>query len=120
MRAPLLLVAGTPAVGARAEPWADTEYNRRLQRHLSEMPAAQGPICIAPIHIDRLRSWCSQTGNDPASGPARSSYAAELARTASDELIAWPPARNAPCWCRSGRKYKQCCGHPSIAAEAVG
>ena len=47
-----------------------------------------GPICIAPIRIDRLRSWCSQTGNDPASGSARSSYAAELARSASDELIA--------------------------------
>ena len=96
-----------------------TEYNRRLQRHLSEMPAVHGPICIAPIHIDRLRSWCSRTGNDPASGSARSSYPAELARSASDELIAWPPARNAPCWCRSGRKYKQCCGHPSVAATAA-
>jgi hypothetical protein len=21
----------------------------------------------------------------------------------------WPPARNAACWCGSGRKYKQCC-----------
>jgi tetratricopeptide (TPR) repeat protein len=93
-----------------------TEYNRRLERHLSEMPAAHGPICIAPIRIDRLRSWCSRTGNDPASGSARSSYAAELAHSASDELIPWPPARNAPCWCRSGRKYKQCCGHPSLAA----
>ena len=48
--------------------------------------------------------WCARTGNDPASGSARSRYAAELARTASDELIAWPPARNAPCWCDSGRK----------------
>ena len=94
-----------------------TEYNRRLERHLSEMPAAHGPICIAPIRIDRLRSWCSRTGNDPASGSARSSYAAELARSASDELIPWPPARNAPCWCGSGRKYKQCCGHPSVAAK---
>jgi uncharacterized protein YecA (UPF0149 family) len=24
-------------------------------------------------------------------------------------LIDWPPARTAPCWCGSGRKYKQCC-----------
>ncbi|MFC6581654.1 SEC-C metal-binding domain-containing protein [Planomonospora parontospora] len=21
----------------------------------------------------------------------------------------WPPERNDPCWCGSGRKYKQCC-----------
>ncbi|MEU3308968.1 SEC-C metal-binding domain-containing protein, partial [Nocardiopsis sp. NPDC006832] len=26
---------------------------------------------------------------------------------------AWPPERNRPCWCGSGRKYKKCCGSPS-------
>ncbi|WP_408997352.1 SEC-C metal-binding domain-containing protein [Streptomyces acidiscabies] len=25
----------------------------------------------------------------------------------------WPPPRNGPCWCDSGRKYKKCCGAPS-------
>jgi len=25
-------------------------------------------------------------------------------------LISWPPGRNDPCWCGSGRKYKRCCG----------
>ncbi|MGH3630908.1 MAG: SEC-C domain-containing protein [Sciscionella sp.] len=24
-------------------------------------------------------------------------------------LRPWPPARTEPCWCGSGRKYKQCC-----------
>ncbi|MEV6876804.1 SEC-C domain-containing protein [Amycolatopsis sp. NPDC051128] len=24
-------------------------------------------------------------------------------------LVTWPPMRTAPCWCGSGRKYKQCC-----------
>jgi hypothetical protein len=24
--------------------------------------------------------------------------------------VAWPPERNQPCWCQSGRKYKRCCG----------
>jgi hypothetical protein len=24
-------------------------------------------------------------------------------------LVDWPPLRTAPCWCGSGRKYKQCC-----------
>jgi SEC-C motif len=76
----------------------------------------QSPVWIAPIRIDSLRGWCSRTGNDPSSGSARSAYAAELTRTASGELISWPPARNALCWCDSGRKYKQCCGHPSVAA----
>ncbi|WP_246077495.1 SEC-C metal-binding domain-containing protein [Actinomadura hallensis] len=25
----------------------------------------------------------------------------------------WPPERNAPCWCASGRKYKKCCNSPT-------
>ena len=24
-------------------------------------------------------------------------------------MTSWPPERNAPCWCRSGLKYKRCC-----------
>jgi tetratricopeptide (TPR) repeat protein len=115
-------VAALDAWPQLADDWgtADhTEYNRRLERHLSEMQAAHGPVRIAPIRIDRLRNWCARTGNDPAAGSARSGYAAELARTSSGDLIAWPPARNEPCWCDSGRKYKQCCGHPSVAAGAM-
>jgi tetratricopeptide (TPR) repeat protein len=28
------------------------------------------------------------------------------------DAIEWPPGRNQPCWCESGRKYKKCCGGP--------
>jgi tetratricopeptide (TPR) repeat protein len=45
---------------------------------------------------------------DPATGAARASYAAELARRGLG--IDYPPERNAPCWCGSGSKYKKCCG----------
>jgi uncharacterized protein YecA (UPF0149 family) len=30
-------------------------------------------------------------------------------RDATTAMVAWPPNRTAPCWCGSGRKYKQCC-----------
>lgn len=30
------------------------------------------------------------------------------------DSLDWPPERNAPCWCASGRKYKKCCGSPAI------
>jgi tetratricopeptide (TPR) repeat protein len=97
-----------------------TEYNHRLQRNLAELaPSSNGPTWIASIHLDDFRSWCSRTGNDPATGAARANYAAELARMTPADLIAWPPARNAPCWCASGRKYKQCCGHPSVTAGSA-
>ncbi|GGY10915.1 SEC-C domain-containing protein [Streptomyces minutiscleroticus] len=42
---------------------------------------------------------------------ARAEYAADLA--ARDRAQAWPPPRNGPCWCGSGRKYKKCCGNPA-------
>jgi SEC-C motif len=25
------------------------------------------------------------------------------------DIVVWPPDRNVPCWCGSGRKYKRCC-----------
>jgi uncharacterized protein YecA (UPF0149 family) len=31
-------------------------------------------------------------------------------------MVPWPPARTAPCWCGSGRKYKQCCRPHGLGA----
>ncbi|MFI5706227.1 SEC-C metal-binding domain-containing protein [Kribbella sp. NPDC051620] len=33
------------------------------------------------------------------------------------DAIEWPPGRNEPCWCESGRKYKRCCGGPLPSFE---
>lgn len=27
----------------------------------------------------------------------------------AQDVVVWPPERNAPCWCGSGAKYKRCC-----------
>jgi SEC-C motif len=45
-------------------------------------------------------------------------------RVRHDELpdgrrVQWPPARNQPCWCGSGVKYKKCCGGPLPVAEPM-
>jgi hypothetical protein len=36
--------------------------------------------------------------------------------------VPWPPERNQPCWCESGRKYKRCCGlgDPAGSRQAWG
>jgi hypothetical protein len=65
---------------------------------------------IAPVIVEDYLAWCAGRGEDPEE--ARSTYAAH--RLAGGEVIAWPPGRNEPCWCDSGRKYKKCCG-PSPA-----
>ncbi|MBV9652224.1 MAG: hypothetical protein JO296_19080, partial [Pseudonocardiales bacterium] len=86
-----------------AHDWDSTDYRdytHRLERHLHNLTTA-GPaaLWITPIQIDAFQHWCHSTGHDPATASARAGYAAERARIAAPELIAWPPARNAPCWC---------------------
>lgn len=120
-------VAALAAWPGLAESWGTAEhgaYNRMLQGHMTRMDAARGaegvtgPLWVAPIHLDAYRGWCAERGEDPGSGATRAAYAAEAARVRADGLIPWPPPRNGPCWCSSGRKYKKCCGNPAVALAA--
>lgn len=63
---------------------------------------------VSPLTVDGLIAYCAECGEDPGSGGARSSYAAEILRTG--RALRWPPGRNEACWCGSGSKYKRCCG----------
>lgn len=90
------------------------EYCQRMERRLRELPetgAAQ--LLIAPLRASELTLWIAD--NEPeAQDPAqlRAGYAADLGRDTS-RTIGWPPGRNEPCWCGSGRKYKRCCAAPN-------
>ena len=46
-------------------------------------------------------------------GPAEASYTAKLFAAGAPKI-----ARNAPCPCGSGRKYKKCCGRSSPEVES--
>jgi tetratricopeptide (TPR) repeat protein len=111
-RWPGLTEPGSSAEGGRPH----AEYCRALQARLTEAAdlGATG-MCIAPIRVDVLVAWCTERGVDPDG--ARADYAADLARTRPDQVIAWPPGRNAPCWCASSRKYKKCCGAPKAGGH---
>lgn len=99
-----------------ADRWgADTHtaYCRAQETHMSEVARAGGTrIRLVPIRVGAYEAWCAGHGEDPATSQARAAYAAETARTSTAELIVWPPARNNPCWCGSGTKYKKCCAAP--------
>lgn len=84
------------------------EYCRLLQGTLLKFAAHRLRLRLAPIRVEALIGWCESQGLDPGTPEARSRYTAELVRWG--ETIPWPPARNDPCWCGSGRKYKKCCG----------
>lgn len=43
----------------------------------------------------------------------RRTYSRHVLRDRPEQAPVWPPPRNGPCWCESGRKYKKCCGSPA-------
>jgi hypothetical protein len=109
---PDLAGPGGPAEGGRDH----AGYCRAMQARLVQAVEA-GPkrVRIAPIRIDAFLAWCAEHDQDP--GEARAGYAAAMNLRSPDELIAWPPGRNQPCWCGSGRKYKKCCAGPGSSAR---
>jgi hypothetical protein len=94
-----------------AEDLADPAgYNARIEAHLRRLHSDTGQRpSIAALDVEEFAAWAADAGYDADSGSARSQFAAELARTGHS--VTWPPGRNEPCWCRSGRKYKRCCAN---------
>lgn len=92
-------------------------YCQRMERRLRELrETGSARLLIAPLRAAELDQWVA--GHEPdEEEPAqlRARYAADLGRDPS-RTIAWPPGRNEPCWCGSGRKYKKCCGAPGWGA----
>ena len=99
-----------------AEDWSrvpHAEYCRRMDGHIKWMRAHGVHVrAVAPIVVDEFVSWCGDRDEDPEE--ARAHYAADRYRLG--DAVDWPPGRNEPCWCGSGRKYKKCCG-PAQAAQ---
>ncbi|MBV9168089.1 MAG: SEC-C domain-containing protein [Solirubrobacterales bacterium] len=93
-----------------AEDWANVphdDYSARLDGNIKWMRSQGVPIrAVAPIVVEDYVAWCAEHDEDP--DEARPAYAARRMR--DGDVTSWPPGRNEPCWCGSGRKYKKCCG----------
>jgi len=96
-----------------AEEYGDdhADHRRRVERTLREL-SDEGVPHLAVGHAT-LAGLEENAENGAASPDTLSAYAAELTRTG--RTTNWPPPRNGPCWCGSGRKYKKCCGNPALA-----
>ena len=83
-------------------------YCARLELLLRNLRAQDiARLALTPITIDNYLAWCTCHDRDPEQSDTRASYATELLE--HDDTRPWPPERNQPCWCGSGRKYKKCC-----------
>lgn len=92
-----------------AEDLADPDaYCRSIERVLRALDssAMRRPV-VAPLVVDEFVAFTRSEGLDPQLCSTRSRYATQIARAGGG--LTWPPGRNDPCWCRSGRKYKRCC-----------
>ncbi|MGH7747098.1 MAG: SEC-C metal-binding domain-containing protein, partial [Candidatus Dormibacteria bacterium] len=98
------------------EDWTELthpEYCRRLEGKASELRSGGLVVkAMAPLRLVQYLPWAADQGLDPTESATRSHYAAELLRLGG--AVAWPPGRNEPCWCGSGRKYKKCCASPQV------
>lgn len=87
-------------------------YCRELQHKLVDYAEQGAPgLAVAPLRVQAFTAWCAEHGREPDSSDARAAYAAHLGTEVG--VIRFPPGRNEPCWCGSGRKYKKCCAAPS-------
>jgi hypothetical protein len=85
------------------------EYCRHIQLQLMAVEREVGVrASVAPIVVDEYAEWCAAQNETPGRPDGLAIFATEVA--ARGDAVAWPPGRNDPCWCGSGRKYKRCCG----------
>ena len=85
-------------------------HRRAVQNALVRLNGLGQNPALAPIKVDELVEWARREGRDPSRPESVAAYAALIA--AQGRAVPWPPGRNEPCWCGSGRKYKKCCGGP--------
>lgn len=89
---------------------SDEEYYPAAERRWRQLADAGVPTIrlVAPT-VAELEAFAAEIGGSLTDAEIRSRYA-DIAP--DEKTMAWPPSRNAPCWCGSGGKYKKCCGRP--------
>jgi tetratricopeptide (TPR) repeat protein len=86
------------------------DVERGWRASLDEIGTAK--LRILPTMVDDLLKYANDHDRDPKDQQTRADYLMDRIREGALTLD-WPPERNAPCWCDSGRKYKKCCGSPT-------
>jgi hypothetical protein len=85
---------------------------RILREHTRDHP--ETPWSVVLHGVEEIVAFAERADLDPTDRATALSWGeAEFTAVDDPRLMPWPPGRNEPCWCGSGRKYKKCCGSPS-------
>lgn len=86
----------------------DAEYYPATELRWRELADSGVPsIRVAPATVAGLCVFAGRAGMPPTDSETRAAY---VDMVPDEQMIAWSPQRNAPCWCGSAKKYKKCCG----------
>jgi tetratricopeptide (TPR) repeat protein len=93
------------------------EHRGLVERHLRKLDDEGVRASVSAGCVEEYVEFATDEDKDPAEDTTRANYAARLG--AAGRIVAWPPGRNAPCWCGSGTKYKKCCGGLRFSTDAA-
>jgi hypothetical protein len=93
-------------------PDLSTVYGSDWDEHRSKVEGAMAMLSATGVpslglmeaSLNDLTAFAATRGGSITDEELRDEYAGTI-----DEILAWPPPRNLPCWCGSGEKYKKCC-----------
>lgn len=85
------------------------------ERELREAKRAHPDVRLFTVLADPAEvAPFARAHPDLSGGDLLEAWAEEAVPADSPRLSPWPPGRNEPCWCGSARKYKKCCGVPTL------
>ena len=107
------LIARWPHLAAHVgETW--DEHRRRVERHCVLLDHHGLRASQFPGNVDGLVAFLAAKGATKPSEDDLFAYP-DMRTVTEASWTPWPPTRNAPCWCGSNTKYKQCCRPHGVA-----
>lgn len=96
-------------LGAR---WSD---HTAIVESAMRMAAAvsQQPISLVAASVDGFTVFVEARETDPREASTMTACTAFMGTVSKP--VRWPPSPRKPCWCGSGRRYRECCGAPRSA-----
>lgn len=104
------LIARWPRLAAEAGATWDA-HRQQIERHCALIERAGHTVNQVSGDVSGLEAFLKDRR---VTKPSSQDLLAYPDLRTQPAMVHWPPARTAPCWCGSGRKYKQCCRPHSL------